>query len=451
MEVKERLKEYKTTFLLAYPVSMTYLSHMITGVIDSIMVGQLGADKLAAASLANTVMIIPMVFGLGMSFGLTPLVANAHGGNQSEEINNIQQSGLLVNGLIGLLIFIGMFYGTGIFNFLDQDPMIADMAIPFLQIIAMSMIPFMIFQNYKQFADGVSLTKTAMYISVAGNMINICLNYVLIFGAFGFPEYGLLGAAYATLISRILMAIGIALAINFGGKFKEFNVRLLSRSAFDMTRIRSILSLGGPSGMQMVFEAGAFSISAIMVGWIGYKELAAHQIAISLASMSYVIAAGIGAASTIRVGRQVGAMDYERVRIVGKVGLEMSGIFMAFCGFIFILLCSYLPTLYVNDPEVIEIATVLLIISAAFQIFDGVQVAALGALRGLSDVNWPTAIAAIAYWALGLPFSYVFAFTLGFKTDGIWYGFIVGLGVAAIALTYRFFKKTEKNFDIAKG
>ncbi len=443
MDFQQRLKEYKKTFLLAYPVSLAYLSHIMTGLIDNIMVGQIGADKLAASSLANTVMIIPMVFGMGMSFGLTPLVANAHGQNNLSRINTFQQSGLFVNTTIGILIFLVMFYSSWIFQYLDQDPLIVDLAIPYLKVIAISMIPFMIFQNYKQFADGVSVTKTAMYISIIGNAINIILNYILIFGELGFPAYGLMGAGYATLISRVLMALGMMFAVLYLRDFKDFKIKIASRSSFGLTNIRDILNIGGPSGMQMVFEAGAFSISAIMVGWIGYRELASHQIAISIASATYVMAAGLGAASTIRVGNQLGAMKFDMVRNVGKIGIEMSAIFMAFSGLIFILLSAWLPTLYVDEIPVIEMATSLIIISAAFQIFDGIQVAAMGALRGLSDVKWPTLIAVFSYWGLGLPCSYIFAFFLDLGVQGVWYGFIIGLGSAAVLLSYRFLRKTK--------
>ncbi|MEQ8303146.1 MAG: MATE family efflux transporter [Cytophagales bacterium] len=443
MELQSRLTEYRKTFLLAYPVSLAYLSHIMTGLIDNIMVGQIGADKLAASSLANTVMVMPMVFGLGMSFGLTPLVANAHGQNNISRINTFQQSGLLVNTGIGVMIFLLMFYSTWIFQYLDQEALIVELAIPYLKVIAISMIPFMVFQNYKQFADGVSITKTAMYISIIGNAFNIILNYILIFGKLGFPAYGLMGAGYATLISRILMALGMMFAVLYLRDFKDFKIKVVSSSALGLSNIRDILNIGGPSGMQMVFEAGAFSISAIMVGWIGYRELASHQIAISIASATYVMAAGLGAASTIRVGNQLGAMKFDMVRTVGKIGMEMSAIFMAIAGLIFIILNTWLPTLYVEEISVIKMASSLIIISAAFQIFDGLQVAAMGALRGLSDVKWPTLIAVFSYWGLGLPCSYIFAFWLNMGVQGVWYGFIIGLGSAAILLGYRFFRKTK--------
>lgn len=437
-------EEYKKTFLLAYPISLTYLGHILTGLVDNIMVGQIGADKLAASSLANNVTVLPMVFGLGLSYGLTPLIANAHGENNNEKINSLQQSALFINFAFGLLIFLFLFNASWIFQYLDQDQLIVEMAIPYTQILALSMIPYMIFQNHKQFADGLSLTKVSMYIGIGSNVVNVILNYGMIFGKMGFPEYGLMGASYATLIARALMAIGMILAIKYLKRFSSFDLQIIGRNIWNTDNFKRYLNLGIPSGLQMFFEVGAFSISAIMVGWLGYKYLAAHQIAISLASATYVIAAGFGIASTIRVGRQMGAREYEKVKTVGNVGLQMAAVFMTICGLLFVLLNQFLPTLYVDDPMVLEIASRLIIISAAFQIFDGVQVTALGALRGLSDVKWPTIIAAVAYWVFGLPFSYIMAFPLNLGVDGIWYGFILGLGIAAVALSLRF---RSRKFD----
>jgi MATE family multidrug resistance protein len=226
--------------------------------------------------------------------------------------------------------------------------------------------------------------------------------------------------------------------------FNEFKFTILSKLAFKIENLTNILSIGFPSGMQMVFEAGAFAVSAIMVGWIGYKELAAHQIAIGLASMTYVMAAGIGAASTIRVGNQLGMKDYSMVKVVGKTGIEMAAIFMFFSGVVFIVFNSILPELYVDDNSVVKIASGLMIISAGFQVFDGIQVAAMGALRGLSDVKWPTVIAAISYWCFGLPASYFMAFTLDWGVNGIWIGFIIGLATASVLLTIRFLRYSSK-------
>jgi MATE family multidrug resistance protein len=234
------------------------------------------------------------------------------------------------------------------------------------------------------------------------------------------------------------MGLGMLWVLLYHPIFKGFKLTILSKKAFKFENLKNILRIGFPSGMQMVFEAGAFAVSAIMVGWIGYKELAAHQIAIGLASMTYVMAAGIGAASTIRVGNQLGMRDYSMVRFVGKSGIEMAAIFMFFSGLLFIIFNSILPELYVDDNSVIKIASGLIIISAGFQVFDGIQVAAMGALRGLSDVKWPTAIAAISYWCCGLPASYLMAFTLDWGVNGIWLGFIIGLAIASILLTIRF-------------
>jgi len=433
----------KKTFLLAYPVSLTYVSHMFTGLADNIMVGKIGAVELAASAFANNVLVMPLVFGLGMSFGLTPLIANAHGRKDLKGVNKYQQAGLALFTVLGCLMAFTMVALAPMIKYLSQPEEIVTLGIPYFKLLAWSMIPFMIFQSFKQFSDGVSKTKLAMYVSFGGNFLNIILNYLLIYGKFGFPRLELIGAGYATLISRILMAVAMGILVHRLKSYNEFNLGLASRKAMSKFYFRELFNLGGPSGLQMVFEAGAFSISAIMVGTLGYQHLAAHQIAISLASLTYVGAAGIGSAATIRVGNQIGAKNFRVVREVGFGSIWISGIYMAICGISLALLSGLLPKFYVDEVEVIRMATVLIIISAVFQVFDGVQVAAQGALRGIPDVRVPTIYAAISYWIIGLPVSYLFGIYFSFGVEGIWYGFIAGLGVSAILLTSRFGKKSE--------
>jgi MATE family, multidrug efflux pump len=433
----------KKTFLLAYPVSLTYVSHMLTGLADNIMVGKVGAVELAASSFANNVLVMPLVFGLGMSFGLTPLIANAHGREDLHGVNKYQQAGLALFTVLGCLMAFSMVAFAPLIKYLNQPEEIVRLGLPYFKLLAWSMIPFMIFQSFKQFSDGVSKTKLAMYVSFGGNFINIILNYLLIYGKFGFPRLELMGAGYATLISRILMAVTMGILVHGLKSYKEFNLDIASRKAMSKFYFRELFNLGGPSGLQMVFEAGAFSISALMVGTLGYQHLAAHQIAISLASLTYVGAAGIGSAATIRVGNQVGARNFSIVRDVGYTSIWLSGVYMGICGIVLALLSGWLPGLYVDDFEVIKMASILIIISAAFQVFDGVQVGAQGALRGLPDVRVPTIYAAVSYWLIGLPISYLLGIYFSMGVEGIWYGFIAGLGVSAFLLTKRFKKKTD--------
>jgi MATE family multidrug resistance protein len=311
------------------------------------------------------------------------------------------------------------------------------MGTPYYYVILASLIPLMIFQNFRQFLEGLSITKPTMYISIGANLINILLNYLLIYGKFGFPELGLIGAGWGTLISRLFMAIGLLIYIGKGKRteiFKE-GLRIFSISA---AYFKPMLKIGVPSGAQFVFEVGAFSVAALMMGQLGVVPLAAHQIAISLVSLSYMMATGIAAASTVRIGNQIGKRDAFNLKRAGNMSFIISLIFMAFCSVIFIAGNQFFPTLYVDDPELIQIAGSLIIVASFFQLSDGVQVVGLGALRGMSDVKIPTIITLISYWVLGIPASYLFGFVLEMGPEGIWYGLLVGLSASAIALFVRF-------------
>ncbi len=440
---------FQRNFLLAYPVMLSQLGQVSVGVADSLMVGKLGAVPLAAASLANVIFYAIMVFGLGVSLAVTPLVAAADGEQDSNKIGGIFSNGLLVNIVLGTLLALSTVVCTPILNHLDQPPDVVVMAIPYLRIITMALIPYMIFQSFRQFAEGMGNTRQAMYITLTGNAINILLNYLLIYGKFGFPEMGLNGAGWATLIARSVMAILMGLYIYHARKFKIY------RSAFVLSNIsgqviRRILNVGIPAGLQYVFEVSAFGFAAIMMGWLGTRTLAAHQIAINLASISYMMATGIASAATIRVGNRLGGRDLPNLRLAGYTCFIMVAIFMGGAALVFLLLKNILPTLYIADPEVIEITSQLLIVAAFFQISDGVQVVGMGSLRGIEDVRIPTAIAVTAYWIVGLPVGYFLSFPLEMGATGIWYGLLLGLTLAAVLLFLRFRRLTTNMLTAAK-
>ena len=421
---------------------LSQLGQVLVGVADSLMVGQLGAEPLAAASLANVVFHVIMVFGLGVSLAVTPLVAAADGEQDSSKIQRIFSNGLLVNTILGVLLVLSVVVCTPVLYQLDQPTEVVVLAIPYLQIITVALVPYMIFQSFRQFAEGMGNTRQAMYVTLTGNALNIVLNYLLIYGKLGFPELGLNGAGWATLIARTVMAILMGLYIYRAPKFRPF------RSAFVLQNIskrviRRILNVGIPAGFQFVFEVGAFGFAAIMMGWLGTLTLAAHQIAISLASISYMMATGIGSAAAIRVGNQLGRKDLANLRIAGHTNFIMVALFMGLAALIFLSLRHFLPTLYISDHQVIEIASQLLVVAAFFQISDGVQVVTMGALRGIEDVKIPTVIAITAYWVLGLPAGYLLAFPMELGANGIWYGLLIGLSAAALLLFYRFNHKTK--------
>ena len=327
--------------------------------------------------------------------------------------------------------------------FFNQPEIVVELALPYLEIIAYSLIPFMLYQVFRQFAEGLGFTKQAMYITVAGNILNVFLNYIFIFGKLGFEPMGLFGAGLATLISRIVMALLMIAYVYFNHRFSQYwHAFILGNFSWKLIKIN--LNLGLPMAFQFIFEVSTFSLAAIMIGWMGTTQLAAHQIAINMASISYMISLGIAAAATIRVGNQMGQKDYKTMRNAAMTCYIMAIGFMTFAAFIFILGRHFLPTLYIEDPQVIYQAAILLIVAGLFQLPDGIQVIGLGALRGMSDVKIPTLITLIAYWGIGLPLGYVLGFTLNQGALGVWIGLLAGLVIAAILLFIRFNNQSEK-------
>lgn len=437
MRTEEYREHFRKNFILAYPVVLSQLGHIMVSVFDSLMVGQIGTIPLAAASLGNSIFTITLVFGLGVSYSITPLIASAEGRRNFTRISLLLLNGLFSNLLLGILLFgVGYVFSPYITH-LNQPEEVVRQAIPYMNILFLSMVPLMVFQAFRQFAEGLSLTKQAMYISILANGLNVVLNYILIFGKLGFEPMGLVGAGWATLISRIIMALMMGGWVLYAKRFAVFH-RFLTFRHLSFVHMYHIFKLGLPISGQMVFEMGAFSFSAIMIGWLGARELAAHQIAINVASVTYMMASGIAAAATVRVGNQKGLRNYRAMRIAGTSSFVMAVLFMIASGLLMVIGRNFIPSLYIDDPAVIEMASMLMIIAALFQISDGVQVVGLGALRGLEDVRIPSLISLIAYWVIGLPVGYVLCFKVGIGVSGVWTGLLVGLTVAAILLFWRF-------------
>ena len=437
----------KETLKLAYPVVIGQLGHMMLGVVDSLMVGRLGAVPLAASSLVNGLILLIMVLGIGMSVALTPLVAIAKGSDKHDECGVILRQGILVNLVFSFLLVIAIYFLADLVYYLDQPIEVAQYAESYLKILNLSIIPFMIFQTYKQFSEGLSYTKPPMYILIFSNIVNIFGNWVLIFGNLGFPKLELDGAGYSTLLTRVFIAVAIFIYVRKSKSFQEFDPTLKFRN-INWPVIKRIIYLGVPGGFQMFFEVGGFAFAAVMVGWLGTKELAAHQIAINLASITFMVGIGISIAATIRVGHYLGKRDLEGIKRAGYASLAIITIIMGFFGIMFFIFRDFLPTLYINDIEVIEIAASLIIIASFFQVVDGLQVVSVGILRGLTDVNITMAIAFFAYWVIGLPVAYLLGFTYGYGAEGVWASLVVGLSLAAILFILRFHNFLRKTkFD----
>lgn len=437
--------EYKKSMLLAYPVMIGSLGQITVGVADSMMVGQISDSPtpLAAISFANSLLAIPLVFGMGIAYGLTPLIANADGAGEKKKAGRYFKNGLIINVLMGTLIVLSLF---GIRPYMDafgQETEVWQSAIPYFTAVALSFFPLQIFFTYKQFTEGLSDTKAAMRISLIANALNIFLNWVLIYGELGFEAMGMVGAGYATLISRVVMIIMMAVYVHGKEKYRDY-IQYFGVTKFKWKDVAKILEVGVPSGLQYIFEVGAFASAAIIIGTIGEQDQAAHQIAISLASVSYMAASGFGAAATVRVGNQLGQKNYKTMNIAASTLFQLTVVFMFITGLIYLFGRDVFPLFFHNDLQVVTIASDLLIIATLFQISDGVQVTALGALRGLGDVIIPTIVTLISYWLIALPLGYVLGKFYDYGAVGVWIGLAVGLTVSATTLWYRFNKKAKK-------
>ena len=436
---KTHLKE---TIKLAIPVAIGQLGHIMLGVTDSIMVGRVGAVPLAASSLVNSVVYLIVVFGLGMTLAITPLVSIARGKEQKDQCGVILRQSLLLNIVVTLVLLGGLLILADMIKYLNQEEAVAVQAASYAKIIAFSIIPFMIFQVYRQFIEGLSFTKPAMYITLAANLVNVFGNWVFIYGNLGMPAYGLDGAGYSTLITRSFMAAIMIIYVPREKRFQEYDPSFRFRN-INWPVIKELARVGVPTGFQNFFEIGAFSFSAIMIGWLGSTQLAAHQIALSMAAISFMVALGISAAGTIRVGHAYGRKNIDDVRRSGFLTAIFTSSVMACFGVVFVTFRDQLPLIFSEDPAVIQIAASLIIVAALFQISDGAQVAGLGILRGITDVRVPMIITFIAYWIIALPIGYFLGFILKMEVVGIWIGLSAGLSAAAIMLNLRFGIKTK--------
>jgi len=442
IDLKNIKEEISKTFKLAYPIMIGQLGIIMMGVVDSMMVGQLGPVPLAAASLGNSLIFLVLIIGIGCSVVISPIIAILVGGKRYSECGTYFRQSLLVNVVLSFIMLGIILLGVNFIQYLDQPPEVVELSIIYMTIVGLSAVPLMIYQTYKQFIEGLSIMKPAMIIAILANLINAFANWVLIFGKFGFPVFGIAGAAWATFVSRVFMALAIMFYVMRNDKFKQYDVNFHFRK-LDFPIIKKILSLGLPSGFQYFFEVGAFTFAVIMIGWIGANELAAHQIAINLASISFMVVLGISQAASIRVGNAMGEQSVSKIRKAGFTGIIFGASTMFLAGITFIILNDFLPTLYINDKSVIEIASRLLIIAALFQLSDGTQAVGIGVLRGLTDVKGPTIITFIAYWVISLPIAYLLAFNFNLGVDGVWIGLFVGLTASALMLTFRFNYKSK--------
>jgi len=422
------------------------LGHTFVAFADNVMVGQLGTAELAAVSLGNSFIFIAMSLGIGFTTAITPLVAEADSSNNINSGKKAFKHGLLLSSILSVILFLIILLSKPLLNIMDQPEEVVELAIPYLDIVALSLIPLIVFQALKQFSDGLSNTKYPMYATILANVINIILNYLLIFGSFGFPKLGIVGAAIGTLISRIIMVYFLWMIFKSRSKFKAYITNLNFRKIEKTISIK-LFNLGFPSALQMFFEVGIFTAAIWLSGVLGKNPQAANQIALNLSSMTFMIGIGLSVAAMVRVGNQKGLNDFISLRRIAFSIFFLTLLIEIIFATFFLVFREWLPTLYLDqydltnfkdNSEVILLASKLLLVAAFFQIFDGLQVVILGALRGLQDVKIPALITFISYWIVGFPICYYLGLYTNLKSVGIWIGLFTGLFVASILLYIRF-------------
>ncbi|MGB5497942.1 MAG: MATE family efflux transporter [Maribacter sp.] len=449
---KQYTKEFKYNIRLSVPVILGMLGHTFVAFADNIMVGQLGTAELAAVSLGNSFVFIAMSLGIGFSTAITPLVAEADGAGNKADGKSALKHGLVLCTVLGLSLFGIILLLKPIMYLMKQPPEVVELAMPYLDLVAFSLVPLIIFQAFKQFSEGLSQTKYPMYATIIANVVNIVLNYLLIFGSFGFPKMGIVGAAVGTLASRIIMVVYIWFLLKGKKKFHDyvtrFNFKLIEKKV-----MHKIISLGFPSALQMFFEVAIFTAAIWISGVLGKNAQAANQIALNLSSMTFMFGMGLGVAAMIRVGNQKGLLNFKELRRIAQSIFFLTFLVEIVFAVLFLWGRDWFPTIYLDvddttnmadNTEVIFLAGQLLLVAAFFQISDGIQVVVLGALRGLQDVKIPTLITFIAYWLIGFPISYYLGLHTDFGSVGIWIGLLTGLTASAIMLYIRFNYLTKK-------
>ena len=446
MNLSQYTSEFKYNWKLAAPVMLGMFGHTFVSFVDNIMVGQIGTAELAAVSLGNSFMFIAMSIGIGFSTAITPLIAEADSANNFDQAKSTFKHGLFLCTVLGIVLFLGIFFAKPLMYLMEQPKEVVELAIPYLDLVAFSLIPLVVFQALKQFSDGMSMTKYPMYATLIANIVNVVLNYLLIFGKFGFPELGIVGAAYGTVISRFIMLAYLwwLLANKERSRALVTNIKFF---VLEKLMLRKLINLGAPSAMQMFFEVAIFTSAIWLSGLLGKNSQAANQIALNLSSMTFMIAMGLSVASMVRVGNQKGLQNFKELRRIA-FSIFLLGILLAiFFGAVFFLFHESLPKIYVDFTdvsnyadklEVVAIASQLLFAAAIFQISDTIQVVVLGALRGLQDVKIPTIITFISYWVIGFPISYFLGKEDMYGSFGIWLGLLAGLSTAAVLLYMRF-------------
>ena len=452
MNLSNYTKEFSYNLKLSIPVILGLVGHTLVGMIDNIMVGNLDPINLAAVSLGNSYIFIAMSIGIGFSAAITPIVAEAHSEGNQNKLKKSFINGFILCLILGTVLYALVLVLKNTLVYLDQPVEVVKLALPYIDIVAISLIPLLLFQALKQYTDGLSRTIYPMYATVVANIINVIINYILIFGMLGFPKLGIIGAAIGTLISRIIM-FAVLFYMLMDKKIIYNYMSDLKSFIYDKFMIKEILSLGFPTSLQMFFEVGLFTTAIWLSGLLGEIPQSANQIVLNISSMTFMVASGLSVSAAIRAGNQKGLKNYQELKRISLSILLLGIYFASFFALGIYILRDYLPYIYIDidnqenlieNIELVKIASKLFIIVAIFQLFDSAQVIILGTLRGMQDVKIPTVIVFIAYWIVGFPISFILGDESSMAETGIWIGLLCGLLFSSVFLYWRFLYLTNK-------
>lgn len=440
---------YRRNLKVAIPIVLSQIGTSVVQLIDTFMVGQLGTIQLAAVSFASAIFFMGFVFANGLVMSATPIIGQLYAGNNKPEIKKVIANHLVYSTIVGLAMMCVLLAIRPFLPYMGQVASVVEYAIPYFTIIAISLFPNTLFMSLKQIFEGLGNTSIAMIITITANIINVVFNYILIYGKFGFPEMGMLGAGVSTLISRISMPIMYIIYVRTKSQwwnyFTEFKMKLMRLTIF-----KELFVVGLPIALHQLLEMSAFALSGIMMGWLGATSLASHQITSNMSNLLFMVVLGISAATTIRVSHQYGARDYYAMRMAANASIHLCLVANAIMGSLIIIFRHNIVMLFSQDPEVINLGSQLLIMAGIFQLSDGMQAVGAGILRGLKDVQITMYVAFLAYIVINLPLGYLLAFVIGIGPTGIWMGFIGGLTVAAVFFRIRYmrdFKRIKAEFD----
>lgn len=433
--------EGRTTIALALPLMVGQLAQMLMGVVDTLMIGHVGVTELAASSFANTLIYVPMMFGIGMAVAVSIRVSQARGAKDPESARAALRHGLQMTTGIGVLTLLGCWLILPMLGIFRQDAAVLEAMPSYFLLVAASMIPAMASMAVKNHADAMNRPWPMFWITLGSVLLNALLNWIFIFGKFGLPAMGLEGAGVATLLARLVAFAAMIVWCVKSRDLREWVPYHWFRPP-ERKALVKLIRIGFPTSMQLLAEVSAFVVAALMIGTLGEAALASHQIAISCAATSFMIPLGLSMALTVRMGEAWGAKQNWRLRRILVSGWMMGLVFVISSALVFLLFNDVIAGWFVKELEARKLAAALLVVAAAFQFSDSMQVLSAGSLRGLGDVKTPAWIAFGAYWLVAIPLGWFFAFRMEWGTVGVWWGITIGLSLTAIALGTRIWRRT---------